>query len=280
MVPYPNEDPFIPVAAEDRRGSVRTILRVSASDWFDLNDRVAVVTGARRGIGRGLALGLARAGADVVAVGRTAPEDLAAEIEGLGRRCVPIAADFAYPAQVDRVIPEAVRAFGRVDILVNNAGTAARTPALDVTPHDWHRVLQVNLHAVFALSQQAARDMLPRGRGKIINIASLMSFQGGILIAAYTASKGAVAQLTKLLANEWAPAGVNVNAIAPGYIETDLTRPLRDDAVRNAAILARIPAGRWGRPDDLAGAVVFLASRASDYVHGHVLAVDGGWLAR
>jgi 2-deoxy-D-gluconate 3-dehydrogenase len=280
MVPYPNEDPFIPIAAEDRRRSVRTFLRVSASDWFDLSDRVAVVTGARRGIGRGLALGLAQAGADVVAVARTAPEELAAEIERLGRRCVPIAADFAYPAQVDRVIPEAARALGRVDILVNNAGTGARGPAVDVTPHDWHRVLQVNLHAVFALSQQAARDMLPRGRGKIINIASLMSFQGGILIAAYTASKGAVAQLTKLLANEWAPAGINVNAIAPGYIETDLTRPLRDDAVRNPAILARIPAGRWGRPDDLAGAVVFLASRASDYVHGHVLAVDGGWLAR
>jgi 2-deoxy-D-gluconate 3-dehydrogenase len=253
---------------------------VSAPDWFDLSDRVAVVTGARRGIGRGLALGLAHAGADVVAVGRTAPEELAAEIERLGRRCVPIAADFAYPAQVDRVIPEAVRALGRVDILVNNAGTAARGPAVDVTPHDWHRVLQVNLHAVFALSQQAARDMLPRRRGKIINIASMMSFQGGILIAAYTASKGAVAQLTKLLANEWAAAGINVNAIAPGYIETDLTRPLRDDAARNPAILARIPAGRWGRPDDLAGTVVFLASRASDYVHGHVLAVDGGWLAR
>jgi 2-deoxy-D-gluconate 3-dehydrogenase len=253
---------------------------VSAADWFDLSGRTAVVTGARRGIGRALALGLARAGADVAVVARTAAEDVAGEIERLGRRCVPIAADLAYPAQVDRVIPAAVQAFGRVDILVNNAGIGTRGPALDVTPHDWHRVLQVNLHAVFALSQQAAREMLPRRRGKIINIASLMSFQGGILIAAYTASKGAVAQLTKLLANEWAGQGINVNAIAPGYIETDLTRPLREDPDRNPAILARIPAGRWGRPDDLAGAAVFLASAASDYVHGHVLAVDGGWLAR
>ena len=253
---------------------------MSASEWFDLSGRVAVVTGARRGIGRGLAVGLARAGADVVVVSRTAAEEVAAEIERLGRRCVPIAADFAHQAQVDRVIPEAVRSLGRVDILVNNAGVTARSPALEVTPDDWRRVLQVNLDAVFALCQAAARDMLPRRRGKIINIASLMSFQGGILIAAYTASKGAVAQLTKLLANEWAGQGINVNAIVPGYIATDLTRPLREDAERNPAILARIPAGRWGRPDDLAGAAVFLASTASDYVHGHLLAVDGGWLAR
>ncbi|HLW48733.1 MAG TPA: 2-dehydro-3-deoxy-D-gluconate 5-dehydrogenase KduD [bacterium] len=259
---------------------VRTFLRVGAAEWFDLSGQVAVVTGAGRGIGRGLAMGLARAGADVAAVGRTAAEGLAAEIERLGRRCFPIAADLSDPAQVDRVIPKAVKSFGRVDILVNNAGTATRGPALDVTADDWHRVLQVNLHAVFSLCRDAARDMLPRGRGKIINIASLMSFQGGIQIAAYTASKGALGQLTKLLANEWAPRGVNVNAIAPGYIETDLTRSLRDDTERNAAILTRIPAGRWGRPEDLAGAAVFLASRASDYVHGHLLVVDGGWLAR
>ncbi len=253
---------------------------MNASEWFDLSGRIAVVTGARRGIGRGLAMGLARAGADVVAVGRTAAEEVAAEIERLGRRCIPIAADLAQPEQVARVIPEAVRALGRVDILVNNAGITTRSPALEVTPDDWHRVLQVNLHAVFTLCQDAARDMLPRRRGKIINIASLMSFQGGILIAGYTASKGAVAQLTKLLANEWAGQGINVNAIVPGYIATDLTRPLQEDAARNPAILARIPAGRWGRPDDLAGAAVFLASTASDYVHGHLLAVDGGWLAR
>jgi len=275
MVPYSTTD-----SSEDRRGWVRTFLRVSASDWFDLSGQVAVVTGARRGIGRGIAVGLARAGADIVVVSRTAAEDVAAEIERLGRRSIPIAADLAHREQVARVIPEAVRSLGRVDILVNNAGVTTRSPALDVTLEDWHRVLQVNLHAVFTLCQDAARDMVPRGRGKIINIASLMSFQGGVLIAAYTASKGAVAQLTKLLANEWAGQGINVNAIVPGYIATDLTRPLQEDAVRNPAILARIPAGRWGRPDDLAGAAVFLASKASDYVHGHLLAVDGGWLAR
>jgi 2-dehydro-3-deoxy-D-gluconate 5-dehydrogenase len=253
---------------------------VGAAEWFDLTGQVAIVTGARRGIGRGLALGLARAGADLAVVSRTAAAELTAEVERLGRRCLPIAADLAYPAHVDRIVPEAVQAFGRVDILVNNAGIGTRGPALDVTPHDWHRVLQVNLHAVFSLCRDAARDMLPRGRGKIINVASLMSFQGGIEIAAYTASKGAVGQLTKVLANEWAARGINVNAIAPGYIETDLTRPLRDDPQRNPAILARIPAGRWGRPEDLAGAAVFLASRASDYVHGHLLVVDGGWLGR
>jgi 2-dehydro-3-deoxy-D-gluconate 5-dehydrogenase len=253
---------------------------MSASEWFDLSGQVAVVTGARRGIGRGLATALAQAGADLVAVSRTAPVELAADVERLGRRCVPLALDLADPAQVDRAIPDAVRALGRVDILVNNAGTGVRAPALEVTPQDWHRVLQVNLHAVFRLCQDAARDMRPRRRGKIVNIASLMSFEGGILIAAYTASKGAVGQLTKLLANEWAEYGINVNAIAPGYIATDLTRPLQEDPVRNPAILARIPAGRWGRPEDLAGAAVFLASSASDYVHGHLLAVDGGWLGR
>ena len=253
---------------------------MSAAEWFDLGGRIAVVTGARRGIGRGVAMGLAQAGADLVVAGRAAADDLTADVERLGRRCLAVEADLADPAQVDRVIPRAVEAFGRVDILVNNAGTATRGPALDVTRDDWHRVLQVNLHAVFSLCQAAARDMLPRGRGKIINIASLMSFQGGINIAGYTASKGAVAQLTKLLANEWAAHGINVNAIAPGYIATDLTRPLREDPVRGPAILARIPAGRWGRPDDLAGAAVFLASAASDYVHGHLLVVDGGWLAR
>jgi 2-deoxy-D-gluconate 3-dehydrogenase len=247
---------------------------------FDLSGEVAVVTGARRGIGRGLATALARAGADIVAVSRNAATELAGEIEQMGQRCVTIAADLGDPAQVDHVIPEATRALGRVDILVNNAGIGVRKPAVDVTPEDWHRVLQVNLHAVFRLCQDAARQMLPRGRGKIINVASLMSFEGGILIAAYTASKGAVGQLTKLLSNEWAPHGLNVNAIAPGYIATDLTRPLQVDPERNPAILTRIPAGRWGRPDDLGGAAVFLASRASDYVNGHLLAVDGGWLGR
>jgi len=247
---------------------------------FRLTERIAVVTGAGRGLGRAMALALAGAGADVVAVGRRPASDLVAEIERLGRRCASLRADLEDPAQVETVIPRAIQAMGRVDILVNNAGLIVRKPAVEVTAEDWHRVIQVNLHAVFRLCQDAARDMLPRGRGKIINVGSLMSFEGGILISPYTASKGAVGQLTKALANEWAPHGVNVNAIVPGYIATDLTQALQDDPVRNPAILARLPAGRWGRPDDLAGAVVFLASAASDYVHGHLLAVDGGWLAR
>jgi 2-deoxy-D-gluconate 3-dehydrogenase len=247
---------------------------------FCLTDRIAVVTGAGRGIGRAIAMALAGAGANVVAVGRRPASDLVAEIERLGRRCVPVTADLEDPTQVETVIPRALQAMGRVDILVNNAGLIVRKPAVEVTAEDWHRVLQVNLHAVFRLCQDAARDMLPRRRGKIINVGSLMSFEGGILISSYTASKGAIGQLTKALANEWAPQGVNVNAIVPGYIATDLTQALQDDPVRNPAILARLPAGRWGRPDDLAGAAVFLASAASDYVHGHLLAVDGGWLAR
>jgi len=247
---------------------------------FCLTDRIAVVTGAGRGIGRAIAMALAGAGANVVAVGRQPASDLVVEIERLGRRCVAVTSDLEDPTQVETVIPRALQAMGRVDILVNNAGLIVRKPAVEVTAEDWHRVIQVNLHAVFRLCQDAARDMLPRRRGKIINVGSLMSFEGGILISPYTASKGAIGQLTKALANEWAPQGVNVNAIVPGYIATDLTQALQDDPVRNSAILARLPAGRWGRPDDLAGAAVFLASAASDYVHGHLLAVDGGWLAR
>ncbi len=253
---------------------------MSIAAMFDLTGRVAVVTGARRGIGRALAAALAAAGADVVAVSRRPASELAADVERAGRRCVLADADLEDPAQVERVIPRAVDAMGRVDILVNNAGTITRSPAIEVTADDWHRVLQVNLHAVFRLCQDAARDMLRRRRGKIINVASLMSFEGGILVSPYAASKGAVGQLTKALANEWAPHGINVNAIVPGYIATDLTRPLQEDPDRNPAILARIPAGRWGRPEDLGGAVVFLASPAADYVHGHLLAVDGGWLGR
>ncbi len=247
---------------------------------FSLEGRIAVVTGPGRGIGLGIAQALAGAGADIVAVSRRPPEALIAEVERRGRACHHVAADLANADEVDTVIPRALAAAGRVDIVVNNAGVAARGPALDMSSADWHRVLQVNLHAVVTLCQAAAKDMLPRKRGKIINIASMMSFEGGILVSAYAASKGAVGQLTKALANEWAPHGINVNAIAPGYIATDLTQPLQDDPVRGPAILARIPAARWGRPDDLGGAAVFLASAASDYVHGHLLAVDGGWLAR
>ncbi|HEX9244826.1 MAG TPA: glucose 1-dehydrogenase [bacterium] len=251
-----------------------------ASRMFALTGQVAVVTGAGRGIGRGIATALAEAGADIVAVGRHPADALADHVGRVGRRCHSLVLDLSDPAQVEAVIPRAVAAAGRVDILVNNAGATTRGPALDVTPEDWHRVLQVNVHAVFRLCQAAAREMLPRRRGKIVNIASLMSFEGGILVSPYTASKGAVGQLTKALANEWAPLGINVNAIAPGYIATDLTRPLQEDTTRNPAILARIPAGRWGRPEDLGGAAVFLASAASDYIHGHLLAVDGGWLGR
>ncbi len=247
---------------------------------FDLTGQVAVVTGASRGLGRAMAAALAGAGADVVAVSRQPATPLAADLGRLGRRCHLIPADLGDPAQVEEIIPRALDAAGRVDILVNNAGTITRGPALDVTLEEWHRVLQLNLHAVFRLCQAAARHMMPRRRGKIINIASLLSFQGGILVSPYAASKGAVGQITKALANEWAPQGINVNAIAPGYIATDLTQPLQRDPDRSPAILARIPAGRWGRPEDLGGAVVFLASAASDYVHGHILAVDGGWLAR
>jgi len=250
------------------------------SEMFSLHGLVAVVTGAGRGIGQGVATALARAGADIVAVSRRPAETLVADVTRFGRACHVVTADLENPAQVETVIPRAVAAASRVDILVNNAGMITRGPALEVSLDAWHRVLQVNLHAVFRLCQAAAKDMLSRKRGKIINIASLMSFQGGILVVPYTASKGAVGQLTKALANEWAPQGINVNAIAPGYIATDLTRPLQEDATRNPAILTRIPAGRWGRPRDLGGAAVFLASAASDYVHGHLLAVDGGWLAR
>jgi 2-deoxy-D-gluconate 3-dehydrogenase len=247
---------------------------------FDLGGRVAVVTGAGRGLGRAMALALARAGADVAAVTRRPAADLAADIERLGRRCAPVTADLERPDDVASVVPRAVAALGRVDILVNNAGVLHRAPAVDTAAEDWHRVLQVNLHAVFRLCQDAARDMLPRSRGKIINIASLATFQPAILVAAYAASKGAVGQLTKALANEWAPHGINVNAIAPGYMATDLTRALRDDRDRLGGILARIPSGKLGRAEDLDGAIVFLASAASDYVHGHILAVDGGWLGR
>jgi 2-deoxy-D-gluconate 3-dehydrogenase len=250
------------------------------STLFTLDGQTAVVTGASRGLGRGIALALASAGADIVAVSRHPAEALAADVSRLAHRCHIVTADLRDPAQVEEVIPRAVAVAGRLDILVNNAGTTARGPAMDVAPEDWHDVLQVNLHATFRLCQAAAKAMLPRGRGKIVNIASLMSFQGGINISPYTASKGAVGQLTKALATEWAPLGINVNAIVPGYIATDMTRVLREDSARNTAILARIPAGRWARPEDFAGAVIFLAAPASDYVHGHLLVVDGGWLAR
>lgn len=247
---------------------------------FDLAGRIAVVTGAGTGLGNGMSLALAAAGADLLLVDRQIRTEVAEEVRGMGRRAETLQVDLTDPGAVDAVMQAVRTAFGRVDILVNNAGTIRRAPVLEVTAADWDAVMDLNSRTVFFLAQAAARDMVTRKRGKIINIASLLSFQGGIRVPAYAASKGAVAQMTKALANELAAGGVNVNAIAPGYMATDNTSALRQDPVRSATILERIPAGRWGLPADLGGAVVFLASSASDYVHGHVLVVDGGWLAR
>jgi 2-deoxy-D-gluconate 3-dehydrogenase len=247
---------------------------------FDLNGRVALVTGANGGIGQGIALALAGAGADVVAVGRTEPRETLLEIGRLGRRALFISADLGTTEPVERVVAEALATAGKVDILVNNAGTIRRQDSTEFTECDWDDVMNVNLKSVFFMCQRVGRHMLERGSGKIINIASMLSFQGGIRVASYTASKSGVAGITRLLANEWARKGLNVNAIAPGYVETDNTAQLRADPARARAILDRIPAGRWATPQDMGGAAVFLASRASDYVNGHILAVDGGWLAR
>ncbi len=247
---------------------------------FDLSGRVAVVTGANTGIGQGIAVALAEAGADVALVGRSAATETAARIEALGRRALLIGADLSTIAPVDDVVTQAVEGLGGLDILVNNAGIIRRADAVDFTEEDWDAVIDTNLKSVFFLCQAAGKQMIAAGRGKIINIASMLSFQGGIRVPSYTASKSGVAGLTKLLANEWAAKGVNVNAIAPGYIATNNTAALQADAARNRSILERIPAGRWGAAEDLGGAAVFLASSASDYVNGHILAVDGGWLAR
>lgn len=250
-------------------------------DAFRLDGRNALVTGSRRGLGAAMALALAEAGANVVCHGRESAEaDVCAGIRALGRNTAYIPADLTDRTACERLFAGALADLGSIDILVNNAGMIRRAPAAEHSWQDWTDVIAANLHAVFRLSQLAANHMLPRGGGKIINIASLLSFQGGILVPGYAAAKGAVAQLTKALANEWGSKGINVNAIAPGYMATDNTRALRDDPVRSRQILDRIPAGRWGTPSDLAGAVVFLASAASDYMHGHVLVIDGGWLAR
>jgi 2-deoxy-D-gluconate 3-dehydrogenase len=250
---------------------------------FDLTGRLAVVTGASRGIGLAMATALARAGADIVAVSASidsSGSEVQAAVEEAGRGCTAIRADLGHDAQV-RELGETLRNLGRpVDILVNNAGTIAREPARSHPDDLWAHVLQVNLTSQFTLTREVGGVMLDRGQGKIIFTASLLSFQGGITVPSYTASKSGIAGLTRALANEWAPQGVNVNAIAPGYIETDNTGPLREDPVRSKAIADRIPTGRWGVPGDLGGATVFLASAASDYVHGVVLPVDGGWLAR
>ena len=250
------------------------------SGMFDLSGRVAIVTGANTGIGQGIAIALAEAGADVALVGRTPAQETAKEVRRAGRKAAIVHADLSTIAPVQGVVQRTTAELGGVDILVNNAGIIRRADALDFSEEDWDAVIGTNLKSVFFLSQAVARHMVEQGRGKIINIASMLSFQGGIRVPSYTASKSGVAGLTKLLANEWAAKGINVNAIAPGYIATNNTAALQDDEVRNRQILERIPAGRWGKPSDLAGAAVFLASDASDYVHGHILAVDGGWLAR
>ncbi len=248
---------------------------------FSLAGRVAIVTGASRGLGEAMALGLAEAGADVVMVARGDMTSLQEKITALGRRALPVAVDIADAAAPELIMQATLGAFGRADILVNNAGIIRRANFLEFTEQDWREVLDVNLNAAFRLSQHFCRPLVAAGQpGKIINIASMLSFQGGVRVASYTAAKSALNGLTKLMANELAAKGINVNAIAPGYMATDNTEVLRADATRNDAILARIPAGRWGSPSDLKGAVVFLASNASNYLHGHTLAVDGGWLAR
>ncbi len=249
---------------------------------FRLDGRVAVVTGANRGIGQALAVALAEAGAEVALLGRSEPGETMAAIAALGRRAAWVAADLATatPVELTAAVSTVEEDFGRLDILVNNAGIIRRADAADHSEQDWTEVMTVNLDAVFHLCQAAGRRMLARGAGNIINIASMLSFQGGVRVPSYTAAKHAVLGLTRALANEWAGSGVNVNAIAPGYIITDNTAPLRADPHRERSIVERIPAGRWGTPQDLAGAVVFLAGDASRYVHGTVLAVDGGWLAR
>jgi 2-dehydro-3-deoxy-D-gluconate 5-dehydrogenase len=250
-------------------------------DAFRLDGKVALVTGASAGLGAAVAAALAEAGADVACHGNTrAPDATCALVEAAGRRCLGVTGDLSDRETPGRLVPRVLEEFGRLDVLVNNAGTIRRSPAADYSEDDWTFVLEVNLSSVFRLSRLAGRHMVERGSGKIINVASLLSFQGGVTVPAYAASKGGVAQLTKALANEWASKGVNVNAIAPGYMRTDNTAALQADETRNRQILERIPAARWGEPSDLTGAAVFLASPASDYVNGHILVVDGGWLGR
>ena len=250
-------------------------------DKFKLDGRVALVTGASAGLGQAIAIALAEAGADVASHGNSrSTEATSAAISKIGRQAFDVVGDLGDRETPRRLIEETMAHFGRLDILVNNAGTIRRSPATLYPEKDWMDVIEVNLNSVFRLSQLAGRHMIERGHGKIINIASLLAFQGGITVPAYAAAKGGVAQLTKALSNEWAGKRINVNAIAPGYMRTDNTKALQQDETRNRQILERIPAGRWGEPSDLAGAAVFLASPASDYVNGEVLVVDGGWMGR
>ncbi len=247
-----------------------------------MDQQVALVTGCGRGIGQAMAVALAEAGADVVGVYVTTYEDTQKQVEGVGRRFLPVQIDLesASVAELQELVDQAVGTLGGLDILVNNAGIVRRTPAVDYPEVDWDAILQINLKSAFFLAQAAGRVMQTQGRGKIINVASLLSYQGGILVPAYAAAKHGLAGITKALANEWSSLNINVNAIAPGYIRTDNTAALQTDPARSKALLDRIPAGRWGEADDLKGVTVFLASAASDYVHGAMIPVDGGWLAR
>ena len=248
---------------------------------FNLNGKVAIVTGTSRGLGKVMAIALAKAGANIVGVGISDMSETKEEIQKIGRQFLEIKADLTNTKSVDKIVSETVKKIGGIDILVNNSGTIRREDAINYKEKDWDDILNLNLKTLFFLSQKVAKQFMKQETGgKIINIASMLSFQGGIRVPAYTASKSGVMGLTKALANEWAKYNINVNAIAPGYMATDNTKQIREDEKRSQEILDRIPAGRWGTPEDLAGAVVFLASKASDYVNGHTLAVDGGWLAR
>ncbi len=254
----------------------------SILDRFKLDGRVALVTGAGRGLGQGIALGLAEAGADIACVSLKSGDAVETGwlVGRTGRRFLELEADLSEPSQRAGLADGVVTAFGRLDILVNNAGFTGRYPPEDYPADEWRKLLEVHLMAAFDLSQQAALQMFPRGRGKIINMASMLTFQGGHHLSAYATAKHGIAGMTKSLAASWAGRGINVNAIAPGYFETDFTTPLRNDPDRAQDVLSRIPCGRWGQPDDLAGLCVFLASDASDYMHGSIIPIDGGWLVR
>ena len=251
-------------------------------DLFKLDNKVALVTGAGRGLGQAMAIALAEAGADVAGLDVLPLDETAARVQALGRRFLPLSTNLleAHADDMTKVIEQVVTGLGSLDILINNAGIIRRAPVLEFSEKDWDDVMQINLKAVFLLSQAAGRVMIKQGKGKIINIASMLSFQGGIRVPSYTASKSGVAGITRLMANELAASGLNINAIAPGYMATDNTAPIRADAERSSSILDRIPAGRWGEPADLMGTVVFLASAASNYLNGAIVPVDGGWLTR
>jgi 2-deoxy-D-gluconate 3-dehydrogenase len=247
---------------------------------FDLTGKTAIVTGGSTGLGAGMSLALAEAGADIILVDHNERTQIASDINKLGRKTLSLTGDLTDLDFIRKVVDDVIDSFDKIDILVNNAGIIRRTPAIDYSEKDWDDVMNLNSKSLFFLSQTVAQGMMKRGYGKIINIASLLTFTGGLTVPSYAASKGAVGQITKALANEWASKGICINAIVPGYMETNNTKPLREDPKRFKEISNRIPTGRWGKPDDLKGAVIFLASNASDYVNGHLLAVDGGWMVR